>query len=212
MAPDRLLAFALLSLVLIVVPGPSVLFVIGRALSVGRRAALATVVGNEAGEYVQAAGVAGGLGVILAQSELVFTIVKLAGAGYLAYLGLQAIRKRRSVLLLNRSTLAYRDGRALRDGFVVGLTNPKTTVFFAAVLPQFVTRAGSAEPVPVQMLFLGLVFVAIALVSDSIWALVASQARAWFVRSPRRLETLSAAGGVVMIGLAARLAVANRTD
>jgi threonine/homoserine/homoserine lactone efflux protein len=137
----------------------------------------------------------------------------LAGAGYLAYLGLQAIRKRRPAQLAPSSCApTYRDGRAVRDGFVVGLTNPKTTVFFAAVLPQFVTEGRSAEPVPVQMLVLGLVFVAIALVSDSAWALTASQARAWFARSPRRLETLSAAGGVVMIGIAARLAVMNRAD
>jgi len=211
--PDRLLAFALLALALIAVPGPSVLFIVGRALSVGRRAALATVLGNAGGEYVQAAGVALGLGIILARSELVFTIVKLAGAGYLAYLGVQTIRKRRSMALPpNQSTTPYQHGRAFRDGLIVGLTNPKTTVFFVAVLPQFVTRTDSAGPAPVQMLLLGLVFVAIALVSDSAWALGASQARSWFVRSPRRLESLSAAGGCVMIGLAARLALANQTD
>ena len=211
--PDRLLAFALLALALIVVPGPSVLFIVGRALSVGRRAALATVLGNAGGEYVQAVGVALGLGIILAQSELVFTIVKLAGAGYLACLGVQTIRKRRSLAVPpKQSTLPYHHARAFRDGLIVGLTNPKTTVFFVAVLPQFVTRTDSAGPAPVQMLLLGLVFVAIALVSDSAWALGASQARSWFVRSPRRLESLSAAGGCVMIGLAARLALANQTD
>ena len=213
LVPDRLLAFALLALALIVVPGPSVLFIVGRALSVGRRAALATVLGNAGGEYVQATGVALGLGVILAQSDLLFTIVKLAGAGYLAYLGVQTILKRRSLAAPpNQSTLPYHDGRALRDGLIVGLTNPKTTVFFVAVLPQFVTKTESAGPVPVQMLLLGLVFVAIALVSDSVWALGASQARSWFVRSPRRLENLSAAGGCVMIGLAAGLAFTNRAD
>ena len=213
MVPDRLLAFALLALALIVVPGPSVLFIVSRALSVSRRAALATVLGNAGGEYVQAAGVALGLGVVLAQSEVVFTIVKLAGAGYLAYLGVQTIRKRRSLAVPpSESTLPYRDGRALRDGLIVGLTNPKTTIFFVAVLPQFVTRTESAVLVPVKMLLLGLIFVAIALVSDSAWALGASQARSWFVRSPRRLERLSAAGCCVMIGLAAGLALANRTD
>jgi len=211
--PDRLLAFELLALALIVVPGPSVLFIVGRALSAGRRAALATVLGNAAGEYVQAAGVALGLGVILAESDLVFTVVKLGGACYLAFLGVQAIRGRRSLSVpASHSTPTNADGRALREGLIVGLTNPKTTVFFVAVLPQFVTRSGSAEPVPVQMLLLALVFMAIALVSDSVWALGASQARSWFVRSPRRLENLGAAGGCVMIGLAAGLALANRTD
>jgi threonine/homoserine/homoserine lactone efflux protein len=213
MAPDRLLAFALLAFALIVVPGPSVLFIVGRALSAGRRTALATVLGNAGGEYLQAAGVALGLGVVLAQSELVFTIVKLAGAGYLAYLGIQTIRKRRSLAVPpSQSARPYHDRRAFRDGLIVGLTNPKTTVFFVAVLPQFVTRVDSAGPVSFQMLLLGLVFVAIALVSDSAWALGASQARSWFVRSPRRLENLSAAGGCVMIGLAAGLALTKRTD
>lgn len=211
--PDQFLAFVLLAWALIVVPGPSVLFVVGRAVAVGRRAALATVLGNATGEYVQAAGVAVGLGVVLAQSELLFTVVKLAGAGYLAYLGFQAIRRRSSVAQsTSQPASAYPDRRALRDGFIVGLTNPKTTVFFVAVLPQFVTRGEAAPPVPVQMLLLSLVFMVIALVSDSVWALAASQAQTWFARSPRRLQTLSVAGGVVMIGLAARLAITSRTD
>ncbi len=213
MTTDRLLAFGLLAWAIIVVPGPSVLFVVGRALSVGRRAALATVLGNAIGEYVQAAGVAVGLGVALAQSEAVFTVVKLAGAAYLAYLGVQAIRKRGTVRSpLVGSPAVYADGRALRDGFVVGVTNPKTTVFFAAILPQFTSTAPSAGPLPAQMLVLGLVFMAIALLSDTVWAMVASRARTWFVRSPRRFEAITAAGGLVMIGLAARLAVANRAD
>jgi threonine/homoserine/homoserine lactone efflux protein len=211
--PDHLLAFALLALAIIVVPGPSVLFIVGRALSVGRRAALATVVGNSMGEYAQATGVALGLGVVLAQSEAAFTIVKLAGAGYLAYLGIQTIRRCRSLALpATRSDLPHDDRRALREGLIVGLTNPKTTVFFVAVLPQFVTRTEAAVAVPIQMLLLALVFTAIALVSDSLWALGASQARSWFVRSPRRLERLSGAGGCVMIGLAAQLALSGQGD
>lgn len=212
MAVDRVAVFALLAFALIVVPGPSVLFVIGRALSVGRRAALATVVGNAAGEFCQACGVAVGLGVVLAQSELVFTAVKLVGAAYLAYLGILAIRHGAAAASLEAPVRGTTDSRALRDGFVVGLTNPKTTVFFAAVLPQFVWTGTGAAPVPLQLVGLGLVFCAIALVSDSVWGLAASQARAWFARSPRRLHRLSAASGLVMIGLAARLAVANRAD
>ncbi len=213
MAPDRVFAFALLAFVLIVVPGPSVLFVVGRALSSGRRAALATVAGNDAGEYVQALAVAAGLGLVLERSDLVFTAVKLAGAAYLAYLGLVAIRDRKAFHASSRAAVRdHGDRRAFRDGFIVGLTNPKTTIFFAAVLPQFVTTSPGAAPVPAQMMVLGAVFVAIALVSDSAWGLAASRARDWFARSPRRLEALHAMGGAVMVGLAARLALTSRAD
>ena len=93
---------------------------------------------------------------------------------------------------------------------VVGIANPKAIVFFAAILPQFVDATGA--PTAVQMAVLGLVFVAIALVSDSVWGLVAGSARIWFVRSPRRLARLGAAGGLMMIGLGTQLALSNRPD
>jgi len=205
----HVIGFALLAFALIVVPGPSVLFVIGRALSVGRRAALATVVGNASGVYLQVAAVALGLGFVLARSATVFTVVKLLGAAYLAWLGIDAIRKRRALAnALATAVPATSRRRAMRDGFVVGATNPKAAVFFAAVLPQFVDPARGA--VPLQMLLLGLVFVAIALVSDSAWALAAGTARRWLTRSPRRQEALSAGGGVIMVVLAIELALTGR--
>ncbi len=213
MTPDRLLAFSLLALAVIVVPGPSVLFVVGRALSHGRRAALATVLGNALGEYVQVIGVAVGLGAFLSRSDVAFALVKLAGTAYLAYLGVRTIRGRgASVPEFASPGGGSTRGRTVRDGLVVGLTNPKTTVFFAAVLPQFVTTSAGAAPVPLQMLFLGALFMGIALVSDSLWALAGSRARDWFARSPDRLERLHAAGGLVMLGLAARLVLTSRTD
>ena len=98
----------------------------------------------------------------------------------------------------------------LRDGFIVGVSNPKAIVFFAAVLPQFADR--SAGQVPVQLLLLGAVFMAIALVSDSMWAIIAGTARSWFARSPRRLELIGGAGGLVMIGIGASLALTGRKD
>jgi threonine/homoserine/homoserine lactone efflux protein len=98
--------------------------------------------------------------------------------------------------------------RLARQGLVVGFTSPKGFLLFAAVLPQFVDVDGG--PVPVQLLLLSAVCVAIALVSDSAWALVSGSARAWFVRSPRRMEVIGAAGGVVTIGLGIRLALARR--
>ncbi|WP_330460565.1 LysE family translocator [Streptomyces sp. NBC_00820] len=209
---DRLSAFAALSLLLIVVPGPSVLFVVGRALAHGRRAALTTVVGNTIGAYVLVVAVALGIGSIVERSVLVFTVLKLAGAAYLVYLGVRAWRQRGSL----RAAFAESGGpahgglRTLGEGFAVGVANPKTMVFFAAVLPQFVSR--DQGHVPAQMLLLGLVFNAIALASDSVWGLGASAARDWFARSPRRLAAVGGVGGLAMVGLGVTVAVTGRKD
>jgi threonine/homoserine/homoserine lactone efflux protein len=197
---ENLVAFTLAALVLIVIPGPSVLFTIGRALALGRAGGLLSVLGNALGLLPVIVGVALGVGGIVAQSVALFTIVKVLGSIYLVYLGVQAIRHR------DRAAAAAIDGGAARsawrqlgEGFVVGVTNPKTIAFFVAVLPQFVDLESGY--VPLQMIQLGLVFFAIALVSDGVWALVAAAARDWFARSPRRIATLSAVGGGLMIGL-----------
>ena len=131
----NLLAFALAALVLIAIPGPSVLFVIGRTLALGRRGGLLSVLGNAAGEVVQIAAVALGVGVVLAQSLLLFSVVKFAGAAYLVYLGIQAIRHRGGGAATASTSNPASTARVLREGFIVGATNPKSIVFFVAVLP-----------------------------------------------------------------------------
>lgn len=212
-SPGRFAAFAALVFVMVVVPGPSVLFTISRALTVGRRDALLTVLGNSAGVYTQVVAVAFGMGALVQGSAAVFTVVKLAGAGYLVYLGVHAVRHRRKLSDAFRSAACTSPGRTLsvlRDGFVVGFANPKSIVFLAAVLPQFVTY--SAGRVQVQIMLLGICLPAIAICSDSMWALVAGGARAWFARSPRRLELIGGTGGLVMIGLGAGLALNGRKD
>ena len=171
MSVDRLLGFAAMSLVLVLIPGPSVLFVLGRALAHGRRTALGSVLGNAAGAYVLAATVSLGLGEVVTRSVAVFTAVKLAGAAYLVFLGVKAWRHRGelSAAVADSGPAGAVTGpggpgdrvdggsagpaggavrpprgdlRTLWEGFVVGVTNPKTCVFFAAVLPQFVSRDG----------------------------------------------------------------------
>jgi len=202
---SNLLAFAVAAAVLIAVPGPSVLFVIGRSLALGRRGGLLSVLGNALGMVPQIAAVALGVGVALAQSVLLFSIVKFAGAAYLVFLGIQAIRHRgRSTTAAgpSRSASAF---RVLRQGVIVGATNPKSLVFFVAVLPQFVEY--SAGGIPLQLAVLGAVFLLIALVSDSVWALAAGTARQWFARSPKRISTLSTTGGAMMIALGGTLAL-----
>ena len=220
-----LLAFLATAAVIVAIPGPSLLFTIGRALTVGRRAALLTVVGNALGLLVQSLLVAVGLGAVLAASAAAYTVVKVAGAAYLVYLGVQAIRHRgelAAALLESRAEGAagaeaagpgaaalgaWVDRRSLLQGLTVGLTNPKTLVFLSSLLPQFVDPASAPQP---QILALGAVFATMALVGDSVWALAAGRARDWFARSPRRLARLGAGGGALMIGLGLSVAVAGR--
>ena len=207
----QVLGFALASLVLIVVPGPGVLFVVGRALAHGRRSAIATACGHAAGNYVVATCAAVGLGALLERSAQVLVIVKAAGALYLVWLGVQAIRHRKSLAQAMEVAAAPREGwRAARDGAVVGITNPKAYILFGAILPQFVNR--SAGHVPEQMLLLALISVAIGAVSDSSWGFAASAVRAWFARSPRRCEMVGGAGGLAMIGVGVTIALTGRKD
>jgi threonine/homoserine/homoserine lactone efflux protein len=210
---SHVLAFAVVVTVVVAIPGPSVLFTISRALTVGRRGALLTVVGNEIGLCLQVVAVAFGVGAVVERSAQVITVVKLAGAVYLVYLGVQAIRHRRSMAeaLATRVT-PVRPLRAMRDGFVVGVANPKTIVFFIVALPEVTMTAPGHLPVPVQMLILGALFPVIALVLDSGWAAVAGTARQWLVSSPRRLALIGGTGGLVMIGLGVSVAATGRKD
>ncbi len=197
---ENLLAFTVAALVLIVIPGPSVLFTIGRALALGRIGGLLSVLGNALGLLPVVGLVALGVGGIVARSVVLFTIVKVAGALYLMFLGIQAIRHRRRSADAAISGAAPRSAwRQLGEGFIVGVTNPKTIAFFVAVLPQFVDLG--AGSVPLQMMQLGLIFFVIALLSDAVWALAAAGARGWFGKSPKRIEALTATGGGLMIGL-----------
>ncbi len=207
----HLLAFGLVSFVLIVVPGPNVLFVISRSLMLGRAAGVGTAFGGQLGVYAQVAAVAFGIGTLVERSVAAFSVIKLAGAVYLGYLGVQAIRHRRALTAALQAPAGRKSiARIIGDGIAVGVTNPKSIVFFAAVLPQFAEP--SAGHVPAQMLLLGAVFMVIAVLCDSSYALVAGTARAWLARSPRRLELVGGTGGLVMIGLGASLALTGRRN
>jgi threonine/homoserine/homoserine lactone efflux protein len=208
---DQLLGFALASFIVIVIPGPSVLFAVGRALAHGRRTALESVFGNAVGLEVVAVCVAFGIGAVVERSALLFTAVKLAGACYLIWLGIRAIRQRRGLTsAFAAGAVARGHRRAALEGFAVGVTNPKSVILFAAILPQFVNR--SAGHIPVQMLLLSLVSFPIALISDSTWSVGAGAVRSWFARSPRRLELVGGLGGLAMIGLGLSVAATGRKD
>ena len=201
----QLLGFGLTALVIIAVPGPSVVFVIARALSYGRTVALLSVLGNTAGLGLAMVLVSLGLGTVVADSVVVFTVVKLAGAAYLVWLGVQALRHRSGVRVGEVVRRAPPAGLvAVRQGFVVGIANPKAFVMFAAVLPQFVDR--EAGVVPMQMLLLGSLAVVLGLVCDSAWALLASRLRTWFDASEVRGRAVGTVGGCSMVGLGVGLA------
>jgi threonine/homoserine/homoserine lactone efflux protein len=209
LSPGRLLAFAATAFVVIVIPGPSVMFAVGRALASGRRVAVLSVLGNAVGEYVQVIAVAIGIGALFEQSVTAFTVLKLVGGGYLIYLGVKTFRRRRSLASALSAPLGSRsDPLSFLQGLTVGATNPKTVVFLAAVLPQFVRR--SAGNVDAQILVLGLVFAAIAVVSDTLWVVAAGAFRRWFGRSPRRLELVGGVGGLGIAAVGAAFLVSSR--
>jgi threonine/homoserine/homoserine lactone efflux protein len=206
---DQFLAFGLAAFILIAIPGPSVVFTIGRALAYGRAVALATVVGNTLGLLTVVVLVAFGLGVIVEESIVVFTILKFAGAAYLVWLGVQAIRHRKAFSVRNAGAdvpvLTW--PKVIRQGYIVGVSNPKAFMIIGAVLPQFVYRGNGH--IQAQMLLLGLIAATIGLLSDSLWAVIASQLRTWFNASPKRGEAMGAVGGTSMIGLGVGLAVSG---
>ncbi len=206
----RLLAFALAAAVLAAAPGPSVVFVVTRSLVKGGRAGLRAAVGDNCGKLVQLLAVAAGVGLVLERSVVVFEVVKLGGAAYLVYLGIQSIRHRRQLAaVLAAQPTPLRGGRDVRDGLVVGALNPKGALIMTAVLPQFVNPAAGA--VGLQVMALGGIFLALTLAADGAWAVGASAARARLTRAPRRLAAVGAASGTALIGLGVAVAVSGRS-
>jgi len=197
--PTRLPEYLVAAMIIIVAPGPSVLFVIARAVAWGRTIAILTVAGNVTGSFVLSTLVALGVGPILQRWHIAYIAVQWAGGLYLMYLGLDAIRKRaiHAADMTNQGPVAPTARQSIRDGFWVGVLNPKAIVFFAAVLPQFIDIDGGH--VTTQLIFLGLVFCVLAFISDGSWGLLAGTARAWLATDNRRLERLRGTGGTIMI-------------
>jgi threonine/homoserine/homoserine lactone efflux protein len=206
----HLAAFLVTVYVVILIPGPSVIFIVSRGIALGRRAALATVLGNSGGFATLLLVVSLGLGAIIERSDAVFVTLKLIGAAYLVYLGLRNIRDRKALAgLLRVGEITPKPMRRIvREGYVVGVTNPKGLIIFTAILPQFIDR--SQGHATLQLLTLGAICIGLAMLSDGAWALGSGSARAWLGRSPRRLERLSATGGVMLVGLGAGLAATGR--
>ncbi len=197
--PSRLLEYIIAAMIIILAPGPSVLFVIARAIAWGRKVAVFTVAGNVTGAFFLSSLVAFGLGPILSRSDLAYSAVQWGGGGYLVYLGITAIRARKIAAadMKSQGSVVPTFWQSARDGFWVGALNPKGLVFYAAVLPQFVDiERGNVTG---QLLFLGALFSILAFISDGSWGLLAGTARAWLASDEKRLELLRVIGGCVMI-------------
>ncbi len=198
---SNLLEFVLASAAIILVPGPSVMFTIARAVAWGRGTAMLTVLGNALGMVVLSTLIAIGLGPALQRSHLLLETVQTAGGVYLIYLGYQALKHRQEhaddMVALNEAKPS--NWNTVRQGFMVGVLNPKALVFFAAIFPQFVDP--TVGNVTVQLMIFGLIFALLAVLLDGSWALIVGTSRDWFVNSRERLVFLRTVGGVVMCSL-----------
>lgn len=199
--PSRLWEYLVATTLIILAPGPSVLFTIARAIAWGRAAAVATVLGNALGMFLVSVLVAIGLGPLLQSSKTFYYAVQWLGGAYLIYLGFSAIKASK----IDAQGMRSSEGTApsiyssIKSGFWVGVLNPKSIVFFAAILPAFVDR--NKNNVTFQLLFLGLVFSLIAFISDGSYGILAGTVRQWLASDLRRLIFMRRFGGVVMIGL-----------
>jgi len=197
--------FVLAALVLILVPGPDMLFMLGRSIAQGRRAGIVAAFGINAGGYVHLTAAITGLSAILLTSALAFTIVKWIGAAYLVWLGINAIRDRASTIGLDSGEIAPRRFRAVFvQGFLSDMLNPKVAVFFLALLPQFVDlKAG--HPIA-QLLLLGVTANMLAIAINLVLVMLSARISRSLRGNPRIARRLQSAMGVLFIGLGARLA------
>ena len=202
-----LLGFIAASLVVLLIPGPGVLYAVAHSLSQGHRAGLVSVLGLSTGALAHVVAATAGLSAILLTSATAFGIVKLLGAAYLIYLGISTLFGSRPVVSLEaHARHALR--RLFTDGVVVSVFNPKIAVFFLAYLPQFVDPARGS--VPQQVLLLGIIYVALALVTDGAYALLAGSLRNWFSGRVMRGPLPRYVSGSLYLGLGVNAALADR--
>jgi threonine/homoserine/homoserine lactone efflux protein len=208
MIPDTgaLAFFAAASLLLAVVPGPAVLYIVAQSVPGGRRAGVVSALGVSTGGLFHVAAAMIGLSAILAASAEAFTVVKLVGAVYLVWLGVRTLMCRDDRIGGRRHEPTL--GRTYRQGVVVNVLNPKTALFFLAFLPQFVDPHGSTRG---QLAVLGMLFIAIALASDLVWAVVAGTAGGVLRRSRTFLRIQRYVSGTIFILLGALAATASRS-
>ena len=191
---------------LLIVPGPAVLYIVTRSLEQGRVAGFVSMLGVQVGALVHVVAAALGLSALIVQSALAFTVVKYAGAAYLIYLGSRRLLSRER-LQRGEARVPRALGRLFREGIVVNVLNPKAALFVLAFLPQFVDP--DAGSVALQVTVLGLLFVALATASDGMYALAAGSAAHWLRGSPRFLHVERWVSGSVLVGLGVTTALSG---
>ena len=198
---QNLAQFVLASVAIILVPGPSVMFVIARAVAWGRMTALLTALGNALGMLLLSVFIAVGLGPLLQRYDLLLIVVQVLGGMYLIHLGIDAWRHKQEHAddMVKIEEVKPSNYQILRQGFTVGALNPKALVFFSAVFPQFVDP--DVGSITIQLLIFGAIFTALALVLDGTWGVLVGSSRDWFVTSRNRLVFLRTVGAVVMMAL-----------
>jgi threonine/homoserine/homoserine lactone efflux protein len=207
---QTLLVFLLVAAAFVAVPGPSNLFVLGRGLQSGARAAVAGATGCATGALTYVIATAAGLSALIASSQTVFAAIHYAGAAYLCWLGISALRTAHDGLPPDAEAVPTAIWPAYRHGVLVELGNPKVALFFLALFPQFVHR--TAGPAWVQIMVLGAIFVTVGLASDCAYAVGSGRIRAWLLRRPGRVSRQQRMTGLLYIGLGlwAALAGADR--
>jgi threonine/homoserine/homoserine lactone efflux protein len=203
------LVFSGAALALLVIPGPAVLYIVARSASQGRRAGLVSVAGIHVGTLVHIAAAVLGLSALIVASATAFTMVRLAGAAYLVYLGVTTLRHHKALVDSTPASVPRSPRRVFTDGVVLNILNPKTAVFFLAFVPQFVdVDAGNST---VQVAFLGMLFIALGLVTDGAYALAGGWIGTRLRRSPRLARRADTTAGVVYLGLGLTTALAGRS-
>jgi threonine/homoserine/homoserine lactone efflux protein len=204
---QNLLLFAGAALVLLLIPGPAVLYVVARSVAQGRKAGIVSVLGIHTTTLIHIAAAALGLSVLVLSSALAFNIVKYAGAAYLIWLGLRKLFGPAEAVGLNGELQRYSHARLFRDGFLVNLLNPKTALFFLAFLPQFVD--GGRGHVAMQITILGLMLAVLGVCTDSAYALLAGTVGAWLKRSRGYVKFERYGSGVLFVGLGVTAALSG---
>ncbi|MCP5025055.1 MAG: LysE family translocator [Actinomycetia bacterium] len=210
MSGDTLFAFSLATLALLLLPGPAVMYIVTRSATQGRRAGLVSVAGIHVGTVVHVGAAMVGLSAIVAASATAFTVVKLAGATYLIWLGIESIRSYRTgdqpMVPLSQGQRPLR--RVFWDGVVLNVLNPKTAVFFLSFVPQFIDPASATPAVDVAVL--GGLFIVLGLISDGAYALAGARVGSRLRRSPRLRRGKDLVAGGTYLGLGAVTALSSR--
>jgi threonine/homoserine/homoserine lactone efflux protein len=208
--PDStaLFVFVTTALVILLTPGPAVFYIVARTLDQGRRAGVVSVLGIATGTLIHIAAATLGLSAILMRSAVLFQAVRLAGAAYLIWMGIQKLRHARDVAATASTPPAEPLSRIYRNGFIVNLLNPKTTLFFFAFLPQFIRP--DRGHVPLQVLTLSLLFLLMGTSTDTLYALAAGRASSWLRRNASFTRRSNVFAGTVYVGLGVAAAVSSR--